>query len=100
MSERTPGDWHVAANGIDVRSGPIGGLAYVSTAGARGRTLAEAKANARFIAAGPRMQAAIEKALDVFGGERVNGVVDDLEAMRLGAIIELYAAVADATGRL
>lgn len=47
---RTPGKWRVVGSeGVDVQSGPIGGLAYVSTAGARGRTLAEARANAREI---------------------------------------------------
>lgn len=48
MPEHTPTPWRVA-NGIDVRSEAIGFLAYVSTAGARGRTLDEARANAALI---------------------------------------------------
>jgi hypothetical protein len=40
--------WKVV-NGVDVQSGRQGCLAYVSTAGARGRTLDEAEANARRI---------------------------------------------------
>lgn len=55
MNQHTPGPWHVIADeqSINVASGPQGVLEYVSTAGARGRTLAEAQANARLIAAAP-----------------------------------------------
>jgi hypothetical protein len=58
--QHTPGPWRIIKTGIDVRSGPIGCLAYVSTAGARGRTLDEAKAIARLIAAAPDLLAACE----------------------------------------
>jgi hypothetical protein len=60
MSEaHTPGPWKIV-NRTDVQSEPIGGLAYVSTAGARGRTLDEAIANAHLIAAAPDLLAALE----------------------------------------
>jgi hypothetical protein len=52
MADFTPGPWRVV-NGVDVQAGPQGCLAYVSTAGARGRTLDEARANATLIAAAP-----------------------------------------------
>ena len=49
---RTPGRWYVGSSNqrTDVISGPMGAMAYVSTAGARGRTLQEAQDNAGFIA--------------------------------------------------
>ena len=49
--EATPRPWRVAESGVDIQSGPLGFLAYVSTAGGRGRTLAEAQANAALIVA-------------------------------------------------
>jgi hypothetical protein len=48
MSEHTKEPWR-AVNGVDIQSGATGALAYVSTAGARGRNLEEALANARRI---------------------------------------------------
>ncbi|MES2342351.1 MAG: hypothetical protein V4597_11780 [Pseudomonadota bacterium] len=63
MNEYTPAPWHVQPGGTltDVASGPIGMLAYVSTAGARGRTLDEAQANARLIAAAPDLLATLRQ---------------------------------------
>lgn len=50
MDQHTAEPWQLRpGEGVDIISGPIGALAYVSTAGARGRTLAEAKANAKRI---------------------------------------------------
>jgi hypothetical protein len=46
----TPEPWRVG-NGIDVQAAGNAVLAYVSTAGARGRTLEEARANGERIAA-------------------------------------------------
>lgn len=48
----TPTPWHIQPGlEVDIASGPQGCLAYVSTAGARGRTLDEARANASLIVA-------------------------------------------------
>ena len=44
-TEPTPGPLNVV-EGVNLQSDPTGCLAYVSVAGARGRTLDEAKANA------------------------------------------------------
>ncbi len=60
----TPGPWTVV-NDVDVRSEQPGFLAYISTAGARGRTLDEAKANATLIAAAPCLLAACEAMLSL-----------------------------------
>jgi len=61
-TEFTPGPWHVVGR-VNVQSGPIGFLAYVSTAGARGRTIEEAEANARLIAAAPELLEALQALL-------------------------------------
>jgi hypothetical protein len=60
--KHTKGPWYVA-NDVDVRGGPQEGQEYVSTARARGRTLDEARANARLIAAAPDLLTACEEAL-------------------------------------
>jgi hypothetical protein len=59
----TPGEWKVV-NEVDVQAGPDGCLAYVSVAGARGRTLAEAKANAQAIARLPDLLEVVKGLLE------------------------------------
>lgn len=49
MIPHTPGPLTVVED-VNLQSGPLGALAYVSVAGARGRILAEAKANAARLA--------------------------------------------------
>jgi hypothetical protein len=68
---RTPGDWFVV-DGINIQSGPIGALKYVSTGQARGRTHAEAKANAVLMAAAPKLLAACEAAFLALGRAGAN----------------------------
>lgn len=57
------GQWEVADH-LNIQSGPIGSLAYVSTAVSRGRTLAEAKANAAYIARAASSFPALVRALE------------------------------------
>jgi len=56
MNNHTPEPWMIRdgehnRSSTDICTGPCGGLLYVSTAGARGRTLDEARANAERIVA-------------------------------------------------
>ncbi len=60
----TPGKWRVV-NRVDVQAEAQGCLAYISTAGARGRTLEEAEANANLIAAAPDLLAALEEVVAI-----------------------------------
>ena len=83
--------WHVK-NGIGVIAGPRGLLAYVTVASACGLTLAEAQANARFIARACNLHEELLAALylceEVIGnnscsdGHTPNGFVVALEQAR------------------
>lgn len=91
MSQHTPGPWRVmGGSGTDVAAGPQGYLAYVSTGGGRGRSLDEARANARLIAAAPDLLDACEKARD-FGSQG-----DTHEGLSVSEFIR--AAIAKARG--
>jgi len=100
QAEFTPGPWHVVDR-VNVQSGPIGFLAYVSTAGARGRTIEEAEANAQLIAAAPDLLAAcealisaLETAIRDFRAVGMHQVPAEKQALALGR-----ATIAKALGK-
>jgi hypothetical protein len=84
MSEHTPEPWRIV-NGVDVQSGPQGALAYVSTAGARGRTLAEAHANGRRVVACVNALAGLP--------------TESLEELEPGDLHRIHQALADSPDR-
>jgi hypothetical protein len=86
MAEHTPEPWKVVDD-VDVESGPQGALWYVSTAGARGRTLDEARANARRIVAAVNACAGLPT--EVLEANALDSTVGRLVIQRADLLAEL-----------